>query len=147
MRDTNVISVNGSVNKNEQDETEEVLAKKPKFDAINFYNTMQLDYNLSRMEEPNILTAAMRIIVRNIHPHGKAITFPIIEEVDRINLRANGITTDPKDLLELIDRVFERREEDFQLNNVYRQFVMAYGRIAFNPAEKFPACYVYTRQP
>ena len=82
-----------------------------------------------------------------MHPNGKNITFPTIEEVDKINLRSNGITSDPKDLLDLIDQIFSRREETFQLNNVYRQFVMVYGRITFNPAEKFPACYVYTRQP
>jgi len=94
-----------------------------------------------------MLTAALRIIVRNLHPSGKTIAFPIIEEVDKINLRANGITSDPQDLLTLIDKVFERRNESFHTNNVYRQFVMAYGRIVFIPAEKFPACYVHTRQP
>jgi len=42
-----------------------------------------------------MLTTALRIIVRNLHLSRKRITFPIIDEVDKINLRANGITTDP----------------------------------------------------
>lgn len=117
------------------------------FNPNKFYEDLHLNYNLSKLEEPQMLTAALRIVVRNIHLQGKSITFPIIEEVDKISLRANGITTDPKDLLKLIDKVFERRKESFQMNNVYRQFVMAYGRNVFNPVEKFPACYVHTRQP
>jgi len=111
-----------------------------------FYADLHLNYNLSKLEEPQMLTAALRIVVRNIHLQGKSITFPIIEEVNKISLRANGITTDPEDLLKLIDKVFEIRKESFQMNNVYRQFVMAYGRNVFNLVEKFPACYVHTRQ-
>ena len=125
------------------DQETKMIASHPR----SLYTTLQLDYNLSRLEETNTLTAALRVIIRNIHPQGKSITFPIIEEVDRINLKSDGITSDPGDLLKLVDKVFERRNETFRLNSVYRQFVMAYGRIAFNPAEKFPACYVYTRQP
>jgi len=43
-----------------------------------------------------------------------------MEEVDKINRRANGITSDPQDLLTLIDKAFERRNESFHTNNVYR---------------------------
>jgi len=118
-----------------------------KFNPNVFYEHLNKEYIMSRLEEPSLLVAAFRIVVRNIHPNGKTITFPIIEEVDRINLRANGITTDPKNLLDLIDKVFERRDESFQLNSIYRQFVMAYGRIIFNPVEKFPACCIHLRQP
>lgn len=121
--------------------------KEACFNSNTFYENLNLNYNLAKLEEPLMLTAALRIIVRNLHPSGKTITFPIIEEVDKINLRANGITSDPQDLLTLIDKVFERRNESFHTNNVYRQFVMAYGRIVFIPAEKYPACYVHTRQP
>lgn len=121
--------------------------QKEEFNPNKFYENLEASYNLSRLEEPSLLTAALRIVVRNMHHNGKSITFPTIEEVDRINLRASGITTDPQDLLKLIHKVFERREESLQLNSIYRQFVMAYGRIVFNPLEKFPACHVYTRQP
>lgn len=63
--------------------------------------------------------------MRNIDQQGKTITFPTIEEVDKINLRANAIITDPQDLLTLIDKVFERRKKSFLMNNAYKQFVMA----------------------
>jgi len=99
------------------------------------------------LEEPLLLAAALRTVVRNIHPNGKTITFPIIDEVDTVNLRSNGIITDPQKLLYLIDKVFERRDESLHLNNTYSQFVMAYGRTVFIPTEKFPACYVNLRQP
>jgi len=79
---------------------------------------MNLNYNLAKLEEPQMLTAALRVVVRNLHHYGKTIIFPIIKEGDKINLRANGITTDPQDLLSLNDKVFERREESFEMNNV-----------------------------
>jgi len=94
-----------------------------------------------------MLVAALRTIVRNIHSNGKSITFPVIDEVDRIHLRANGITSDPQELWKLVIRVFQRRDECFQLNNVYRQFVMAYGRVIFEPTLKFPACFIHLRNP
>jgi len=104
-----------------------------------------LNHILSRLEEPATLTAAFGILITKNHQQGK--TFPITQEVDKINLRSNRIPTKLKDLLELVDKIFERRNETLQLNNVYRQFVMMYGRIAFNPAEKFSVCYVHMRQP
>lgn len=54
-----------------------------------------------------MLTAALSVVVRNLDHYGK--TFPIRDEVDKLNLRVTGITTDPPDLLTLIDKVFERR--------------------------------------
>ena len=123
----------------------EKLAEKPKFDTIAFFDNIHLNYNLSRLKEPSLLTAALRLVVRHLHPTEKTITFPILEEVDRINLRASGITTNPQELLELLDRVFERRQESFQLKNVYRQFVMA--RAIYDPRLKFPECYVYIKHP
>jgi len=120
---------------------------KEEFNPNKFYENLETNYNLSLLEERPLLTAPFRLMVKNMHHNVKNITFIIIEEINKIHLKANGITTDPQDLLNLIDKIFERREEPFQLNNIYRQFVMAYGRIAFNTAENYLACYDQTRQP
>jgi len=73
-----------------------------RFNPNKFFEDLHINYNLSKLEEPQILTAALRIVVRNIHLQGKSITFPIVEEVDKINLRANGIITHLKDFGEVI---------------------------------------------
>jgi len=138
-----------SMEKNEAIEKEQRREEVKEVTTLNsnkFYESLNNGYILSRLEEPQLLSATLRIIVRNIHPNWKTITLPVIEEVDRINLRSNAITTEPKELLELVDKVFTRRNETLQLNEVYRQFVMACGRTVFIPTEKFPACYVHTRQ-
>jgi len=121
MEDTQDQNDRGTGNEESQSVVQISIENKKEtcFNPNTFYENLDLNYNLTKLEEPLMLTAALRIIVRNLHSSGKTITFPIIEEVYMINFRANGITTDPQDLLKLIAKVFERRDESFQVNNFY----------------------------
>ncbi|KAF5282670.1 hypothetical protein FQA39_LY17530 [Lamprigera yunnana] len=65
------------------------------------YSLLEINYSLATLEDPKILTIALRHLVRMRHPKGKRITFPTIEAVDRITLKARGITTDVEGLQEL----------------------------------------------
>lgn len=109
----------------------------------NFEETLQL----SRMEETPILTTALRHIVRKKTEKGKNITFPTIEAVDRIQLRSYNLPTDPELLLQLTSKVFKRRGETLDLEEVYQQFVVAHGRITIDPREKWPSSHIHTHHP
>ena len=88
-----------------------------------------------------MLEVSLRYIIRNLNEEGEKIQFPVLDEVDRINLKRNNLPTNIKELLELVDNVFERREESLDLKKVHKQFVRAHGRTIFNPNEKWPYCY------
>ena len=75
------------------------------------------------------------------------LCFPQIDCVDRITLRTQNLPTNPRELLELIKHVYKRRNEMFEIEEVYQQFVKAHGRITFDPTQKWPQCYTYTHSP
>lgn len=111
------------------------------------YENFEINMRLSRLEEEKTLTTALRHIVRNTHEKGRTITFPTLEEVDRIQLKGNNLPTDPKELTTLIDQVFKRRGEIYSIEQIYRQFVMIHGRITFDSKLNWPASHIYTRHP
>lgn len=116
-------------------------------DPSRIYQDFELTLQLSRMEETPTLTTALRHIIRKKHEKGKNITFPTIEAVDRIQLRSQNLPTDPDNLLQLTTKVFERRGESFDLEDIYQQFVVAHGRIALNAREKWPDSHIHTHHP
>ncbi|KAK9747523.1 hypothetical protein QE152_g5282 [Popillia japonica] len=103
--------------------------------------------SLRRLEEVPILTAALRQVVRNSHPNGRSITFPCPEAVDRITLKSTGIPTEHEELLELLQRAFERRDETLDLQETYNDFVRTHGRLAFDHTQKCPHSAIHTRHP
>ena len=100
-------------------------------DPSNLYSNMESAMKLSRLEDPSILTVALRHITRTNHEKGINVSFPQIEAIDRITLKSNNLPTKPEDLLLLIKKVFARREEKLDLQQIYKQFVRAHGRIVF----------------
>ena len=102
---------------------------------------------LSRLEEKSILTTAMRHVVRHLHQRRNKITFNSPEAADRIDLKSSNLPTEPKELRELILKVFQRRGEEFLLNQVYQDFVKSHGRIDFDSRKEWPLCHVHTYRP
>lgn len=111
------------------------------------YENLEVNMRLSRLEEALILTTALRHLVRTTHSNGKKITFPVPEAVDRIQLKCANIPTDPVELRSLIDQVYKRRNEPFDIEELYAQFVMTHGRIAFDSTQQWPLCHIHIRQP
>jgi len=88
---------------------------------------------------------ALHCIVRNLHEEGRKITFPVPNAVDNICSKRNNLPSNPKELLMLVDEVFERREENLDLQEVYREFVQVYGRVVFDPKKPSPLNFAHTR--
>lgn len=122
-------------------------ANDSKIDPNQIYENFELNLRLSRLEEERHLTMALRHLVRNMHPNGNKITFPTLAEVDRIQLRCINLPTDPDTLKSLIDQVYDRRGETYDLESIYRQFVMTYGRIVIDPKQNWPNSHIHTRHP
>nr|CAD7454086.1 unnamed protein product [Timema tahoe] len=80
----------------------------------------------SVLEEERVLHMALSHVVRLGHEKGDSITFPSPESLDRIQLRSMNLPTDVDSLRGLIEKVFKRREETFNMENTYRQFVTAH---------------------
>lgn len=111
------------------------------------YKKIEHNMKISRLEEATTLIIALRHLVRTQHPKGKMITFPVPEAVDRIQLKCANLPTNPPELQSLIDEVFRRREETYDLEELYNQHVMAYGRITIDYTVKWPMSHVHTRHP
>jgi hypothetical protein len=111
------------------------------------YHREEVRYHLARLEEPAILTVALRHITRNLCENGSKITFPVPNLVDKITLRSSNLPIDPGELLLLIDQVCERRGTEFDLGETYKHFVYAHGRVAFDSRQPWPHCYVHTKYP
>ena len=116
-------------------------------DPINIYQNLENALQLSYLEEPTTLNIALRHIIRNMHEKGTSITFPQIEAIDKIVLASHNLPLEPCELLKLVQKVFERRNVNLDINEVYSQFARAHGRISFDPNQKWPQCNVYTRHP
>ena len=118
---------------------------QPRISTI--YENFENSVKLARLEEPAILTMALRHIIRRTHQNGETVVFPQIDAVDRIALRTHNLPSDPMELLNLVNQVFERRNELINLEEVYKQFVRAHGRTTFDYNQKWPQCYVFTHNP
>lgn len=109
----------------------------------NCHHSMQL----ARLEEPSVLTTALRHLVRIGHPNGGRITFPVMEAVDRIYLKTMSLPTSHGELQGLVFEVFHRRGEIFNIDDIYKQAVRAHGRTEFDPRKPSPECYIHTYTP
>ena len=111
------------------------------------YRKIEHSMKLARLEESATLTLALRYLVRQLHPRGKQITFPIPEAVDKIQLRCSNLPTNVNDLRTLTHEVFHRRGEKLDFEELYRDFVMSHGRIASDFSKPWPQCYAHIRHP
>lgn len=136
-----------NVEEEDREQKEEYEEAATQGDPTEIYKNFEINMQLSRLEEERTLTTALRHVIRNTHLKGKTITFPTIEAVDRIQLRTCNLPTDAIKLKELIDLVFKRREEICDTDEIYRQFVMTYGRITLDPKQSWPNNQLHTRHP
>ncbi|KAG5870368.1 hypothetical protein JTB14_016135 [Gonioctena quinquepunctata] len=102
---------------------------------------------LSRLEEPKILITALRHYVRHKHTKGDKVTFPVPGAVDRIQLKCYNIPTEVDELEGLLKQVFSRRNEVLDLEELYRDFALTHGRIAFDHTKSWPLCHIHLRSP
>lgn len=114
---------------------------------IDIYNNIELTMRLSRLEERNNLTTALRNVVRSLHPKGKDITFNCPAAVDRIDLKSVNLPTEPTELYNLLNKVFVRRGEELDLEEVYRDFVKSHGRVTFDQRKEWPLSHIHTFHP
>ncbi|CAG9825817.1 unnamed protein product [Phaedon cochleariae] len=98
--------------KKEKDkESEPITNEETKPVTKTIYDNMEVNMQLSRLEEAKILTTALRHYVRNKHIEGNKITFPVPGAVDRIQLKCHNIPTDVTELERLLKQVFDRRNK------------------------------------
>lgn len=114
-------------------------------DPTPVYDEFELMLKLSRLEERDTHLAALRHLVRKVHENGEKITFPIPDAVDRMDLRTKNLPTETTELKRLMEAAYNRRGETFDIDEVYKDFVLSYGRIAFDASQAFPHCYVHIR--
>ena len=113
----------------------------------NIYYNFEDAMKLANLEEPQTLNTALRHLIRTINEKGESITFPQVGAVDKIYLKSKNLPTEPNKLKQLVIRIFKRRDEDLDFNEIYSQFVKAHGRIVFDPRQNWPKCYVHSFQP
>jgi len=118
----------------------------PAFSTL-LYSDMEDAMSLCRLEEPRTTMAALRYIVRTRHPKGRTITFPVPEAADDLYLGTQGLPSDAEELESLLKRAFARRNRSFDLNSVYRDFVMAHGRMAMDYSKTWPQSRIHIRDP
>lgn len=119
---------------------------KPK-DPESLYVNFEEKLRLSRLEEFANLNIAVRHVTRHLHPKGEKITFPVPEAMDRLQLRSVNLPTDPNCLKDLLEKAFIRRGEWMDMEELYRDLVMAHGRIAIDIKQKWPLSHVHTYHP
>ncbi|XP_049946425.1 uncharacterized protein LOC126436318 [Schistocerca serialis cubense] len=103
------------------------------------YDDFERKLRLNRLEEPVLLTTALRQLVRTGHSNGKDITYPALEDVDCISLHAANLPSQPDDLKELVQQVFARRGRKFDLEKIYKDMVKMYGRNVVDLSKPWPA--------
>lgn len=111
------------------------------------YKNIEYGMKLTRLEDPTILIIALRHYTRITHPKGNTITFPVPEAFDRIQLKCANLPTDVEELGELMKKVFHRRDEKLDIEELYNDFVKTHGRITFDHTQKWPHSQIHTRHP
>lgn len=132
---------------NVPDSVSKVNLKIRPVNPMNIYNNIELNMQLSRLEETSILNTALRHIVRLTHDKGSLVAFPQLEAVDRIQLKSVNLPTETECLLVLLSKVFARRSEHLDLDKIYGQYVRMHGRTVIDPKKPWPDCLVFTRHP
>lgn len=111
------------------------------------YLDVEDNMRLSRLEEMGNMMLAARHLVRTLHEGGECVAFPIPQTIDRLQLRCVNLPTEPGQLMGLVERVYHRRGECFDLNQTYVDFVKSHGRVVFDHKKEWPECYILVRHP
>ena len=111
------------------------------------YADLEDAYRLSTLENPKTLSTALRVLVRELHPHGRTIAFPTSQMVDNIELQSKNIPSDTTELEELVRKTACRRGQVLDLEKEYVVFVRHHGREVFDPSQPWPKCYMRTHHP
>ncbi|KAJ8977709.1 hypothetical protein NQ317_005442 [Molorchus minor] len=116
-------------NDEEQNSALPACFSPPSTDPIaDLYDNIENSMKFSRLEEPRILLIVLRHLIRNLHPSGSKVLFPLPEDFDRMQLRSVALPSDPDALLDLTTRAYARRGETFNIDQTYRHFVAAHAR-------------------
>ena len=111
------------------------------------YSSLEETYRLSRLEEPRITEMALRHLIRHLHPNGKSITFRETEAADRLHLKCVNLPKNPTELKAQVFKVFERRGEPLDLDEVYGDLARNCGRTTTDFTQPWPRCYAHVRHP
>lgn len=96
---------------------------------------------LSRLEETQVFSAALRQLAREEVRDGRKICFPSSEVCDLMTLRSVNLPTDPAGLRALLELGFARRNLVLDLGRIRNDFVMAHGIVVIETAKPWPDCY------
>lgn len=121
--------------------------KLPPINPEGIYSKIEGNLSLTRLEETANLTRSIRYSVRNLHKNGKKIIFPYPNAVDKILLKISGLPTDPTEVWRLLGRMFERRGEKLDMQELYEDLVTTHGRKAFDPGKSSSDCFYISRNP
>ncbi|KAJ8888634.1 hypothetical protein PR048_008126 [Dryococelus australis] len=105
-------------------------------DPLWLYDEIVRGTYLSRLEEPNILMAALAMVVRQMEG-GDKILFPRMEAVDRLVVAQTGLPTQKNTLLSLLRECYWRRGERFEESYIFKDAVRTYRRRTFDYSKPF----------
>ena len=91
------------------------------------YDGLERAYTLAKLEEADIMQAALQVLVVASFPRARNILFKYPLVVSKLKLASNVIPTRPEELAPLVAHCFRRRGLAFDLEEVYRDFRHTYG--------------------
>ena len=99
---------------------------------------------LRRFGDPKVFKLALELVVRRIGRYGKQINWPNPEVVTMMTLKAEGLPTEPEELLKLMKEAVEVRGEALNIEEVESDLCVVYGRRVFRPDQ--PHCHGTTHE-
>jgi len=101
---------------------------------------------LRRFEDPKIFKLALELVIRRIGRYGRHINWPNPEVVTMMTLKAEGLPTEPEQLLKLMQEAVEIRGETLNVEEVENDLCVVYGRRVFRPDQPDPHCHTITHE-
>ena len=101
---------------------------------------------LRRFEDPKVFKLALELVVRRIGRYGRHINWPNPEVVTMMTLKAEGLPTEPEELLKLMKEAVEGRGETLNIEEVESDLCVVYGRRVFRPDKPDPHCHGTTHE-
>jgi len=111
-----------------------------------FRESIEKAMKLRRFEDPKVFTLALELVVHRIGRYGKQINWPNPEVVTLMTLKAEGLPTEPEELLKLMKEAVEVRGETLNIEEVKSDLCVVYGRRIFRPDQPDPHCHGTTHE-
>jgi len=113
---------------------------------IELRETIEKAMKLRRFEDPTVFKLALELVVRRIRRYGKHINWPNPEVVTMMTLKAEGLPTEPEELLTLMREAVPKRGETLNIEEVENDLCVVYGRRVFRPDQPDPHCHGTTHE-